>query len=60
MVQHDESTKKWVSLGPRGLNPYEISYKPEINSSMVQGEKNRERARIEGSKERDGNMGKYR
>ena len=38
-MHHDDAAKDWGALGYRALTPSSISYKPQINSSTVQGER---------------------
>ena len=35
---HDNAVKEWGALGDRALTPSAISYEPQINSRIVQGE----------------------
>ena len=48
LVRHDETAKDWVTLGAQALVPSAITYKPKINSRIVQGERNGAGARQEG------------
>ena len=46
MAQYNGTAKEWVDLSAQALNPLGIYYKPEINSSTVQDDRNGTRARI--------------
>ena len=37
LVRHDDTTKKWGTLGSQALVPSAITYEPKINSRTVQG-----------------------
>ena len=39
LARHDGTAKEWGALGARALTPSDISYKPQINSRIVQGER---------------------
>ena len=41
MALYKDTTKEWISLAARDLNPLCISYKPNINNMAIQGESNR-------------------
>ena len=41
LVLHINSEIEWGALGARGLNPFDISYEPHMNSRTVQGERTR-------------------
>ena len=40
LVRHDDAAKYWGALGSQALVPSAITYKPKINSSTEQGERN--------------------
>ena len=40
MARHNDATNKWGALSSLAFNPNYISYKPNINSRTVQGERN--------------------
>ena len=44
LERHDDAEKEWGALGSRSLTPISISYKPQINSRIVQGERTGEGA----------------
>ena len=37
LVWHDDAAKEWGVLGSRALVPFAITYKPKINSRILQG-----------------------
>ena len=41
LIRHNDYAKDWGAMGYQGLTTSAISYKPHINSSMVQGERTR-------------------
>ena len=47
-MQHNDAAKDWGALGAWALFLNAITYKPNINSSRVQGESTREGMRQEG------------
>ena len=42
----NDAAKEWGALSARAINPSDTSYKPKINSRIVQVESNRARARV--------------
>ena len=55
LSRHDEAAKAWGALGSWALVPSDITYKPKINSSTVQGKRTGARARQE-NKTADGGV----
>ena len=53
LARHDDAAKEWGALGYRSLVPSAITYKPKINSRIVQGDSTGAGARQEGE-EADG------
>ena len=46
LARHNDAAKEWGALSTQSINTSDISYKPKINNGTVQGERNRDRARV--------------